>query len=107
VHGRDRKTHIVQKVIQVVNFAATICKNDGSHTIHFIEKAEKSVSLVVTLRNKNDLLDVLRCAASSANTESDMSCRQMLFGQVPSSFWKGGGEQSVLDVPLILFCIRR
>lgn len=102
VDGGDWQLHVEQEIVQTINFLAAVGKDDGANAVHLIQQLEKKVSLLMGLRLHDKLLDVFRGAASAANAEADVSSGQVVLGQVTSFLGKGGREQAVFDVALIL-----
>jgi hypothetical protein len=97
------QTNIVQIIIEIVDFVTTVGENDGSHAGHLFKSTNKIIALLLTINLHYDLLDIGRGAACTSDTESNVAGRKILTGKVTSRLGKGGGEETKLDVALILF----
>lgn len=40
VHGCHRETHVVEEVIEVVDFRTTVAEDDGTDAMHLLEKVD-------------------------------------------------------------------
>lgn len=102
MHGRHWETHVVEEVIEVVDFRAAVAEDDGADAMHLLEKADEDVTLLVALGLNHNLLDVLGGTSSTSDAEAHMGRCKMGHGELSRLTGEGGREQGIFDVAFIL-----
>lgn len=102
MHRCHRELHVKQEVIQAVNLLSTVCKDNSTNAMHFVEKLKEEITLLMSFSLDNDLLDVLSSATRTTNAEANMRRSEMLLGQVASRLGECGRKETILDVALVL-----
>lgn len=106
VNGSDWKFHVVEKIVERVGSLAAIDEDDGTNTIHLFEQSKEKLVLLLSSGLNDNLLDVLRSASCSTNSEAHMSRRQVLLGESASGPREGGRKKAISDIAIILLCMK-
>ena len=98
--------HVIleEEVINLLNSAPRVDKDDGARGRQRLEEVKERLFLQVRLDPDDALLDVLVRTASTANPKANMGIREVRLCEIASALREGGGEEQVIDITLFLFC---
>ena len=104
VHGSARHALTKEEVVNFLHRASRVGEDDGPRRRQRLDQVDQRLSLQVRLNPNDVLFDVPVRTAGAANPKTNMSIREMGFGEIPSSLGEGGGKEEVVDVAFLLFC---
>jgi hypothetical protein len=99
-----RDSLVEQKVVNLINSAPAVGKNDRSGGRKRHEKIEEGRLLQGRVHHDDVLLDVPVGTAGAADADADMGRLQVLLGRVPEILGERGGEEHVLNLAILLVC---